>query len=100
MILASLLAKDEARRPGGRRRETVLRGKVQNAKTNERGRSVHGRTWGVWRQNDRQFRCCESGIPAAAQLKGRRVTEPPYELRSAVTGVEQREVGRWIGSKT
>ena len=29
------------------------------------------------------FRCSESGIPAAAQVKGRRVTEPPYELGSA-----------------
>ena len=37
MNLASLLVKGEARRPGGRRLETVLRGKVQNAKTNERG---------------------------------------------------------------
>ena len=42
-----------------------------------------------------RFRCGESGIPAAAQVKGRRVTEPPYELRSVVIGVEQREVGRW-----
>jgi len=37
------------------------------------------------------------GYPAA-RVKGSRETEPSYELGSAVTGVEQRKVGRWIGS--
>ena len=53
------------------------------------------RPWVVGDRTTGRFRCGESGIPAAAHVKGRRVTEPPYELGNAVMGVEQREVGRW-----